>query len=282
MTFDLHFARHLDRWRGFDSDEQSDLHVPICAEQTDALHSFRGAAWPVAESQSIRSERPHIVDARIVLLRSEPKVRFALARCQREMACQLLRSRATLRTMGDTYEGIDAPLATFLTAQRIFFVATAPLAADGHVNLSPKGLDTFRVLDRHAVAYLDLTGSGIETVAHLRENGRIVFCFCAFEGPPRIVRLHGHGTVLEPTDAQFVTLRPLFPPFDGVRAIVRVELQRIATSCGYAVPLMRFEGNRRQLAAWTAAKGPAGVAGYQAMRNRRSLDDLPGLKLGRD
>jgi hypothetical protein len=180
--------------------------------------------------------------------------------------------------MGDTYPHIDGGLAEFLAAQHVFFVATAPLAADGHVNLSPKGLDTFRVVDPHTVAYLDLTGSGIETVAHLRENGRIVLCFCAFEGPPRIVRLHGRGEVLEPSAPDFAQLHALFPPLDGVRSMIRVELRRIADSCGYAVPLMRFENDRRQLLAWSAKKGPAGVAGYQATKNRRSLDGLPGLK----
>ena len=180
--------------------------------------------------------------------------------------------------MGDTHPGIDAELAAFLAAQHVFFVATAPLAADGHVNLSPKGLDTFRVLDAYTVAYLDLTGSGIETVAHLRENGRIVLCFCAFEGPPRIVRLHGQGEVLEPSHPDFAKLRPQFPPFEGVRAILRVALRRIADSCGYGVPLFRYEGERRQLPAWTGRKGPAGVAGHQATHNRRSLDGLPGLE----
>jgi hypothetical protein len=144
--------------------------------------------------------------------------------------------------MGDTYPSIDGQLAAFLTAQHVFFVGTAPLAADGHVNLSPKGHDTFRVVDPDTVAYLDLTGSGIETVAHLRENGRIVFCFCAFEGPPRIVRLHGRGEVLEPTAPDFASLRPLFPALDGVRSIIRVELRRIADSCGYAVPLDALRG----------------------------------------
>jgi len=180
--------------------------------------------------------------------------------------------------MGRTYDAIDDPLAAFLRAQHVFFVATAPLDAEGHVNLSPKGLDSFRVVDPYTVAYLDLTGSGIETVAHLRENGRIVFCFCAFEGPPRIVRLHGRGEVLEPSAPDFAKLRPLFPAFDGVRSIIRVEVQRIADSCGYGVPLMQYEGDRRQLIAWTEKKGPEGVAGYQATRNRRSLDGLPGLK----
>ena len=140
--------------------------------------------------------------------------------------------------MGSTYPSIDGELAGFLSAQHVFFVATAPLDADGHVNLSPKGHDTFRVVDPYTVAYLDLTGSGIETVAHLRENARIVFCFCAFEGPPRIVRLHGRGEVLEPSAPDFAKLLPLFPAFEGVRSIIRVELRRIADSCGYAVPLM--------------------------------------------
>ena len=180
--------------------------------------------------------------------------------------------------MGSTYPSIDGELAAFLSAQHVFFVATAPLDAEGHVNLSPKGLDSFRVVDPYTVAYLDLTGSGIETVAHLRENGLIVFCFCAFEGPPRIVRLHGRGEVLEPSAPDFAKLRPLFPAFDGVRSIIRVEVQRIADSCGYGVPLMQYEGDRRQLIAWTEKKGPEGVAGYQATRNRRSLDGLPGLK----
>ena len=115
-------------------------------------------------------------------------------------------------------------------------------------------------------------------MAHLHENGRIVFCFCAFEGPPRIVRLHGRGEVLEPSAPDFAKLRPLFPEFDGVRSIIRVEIRRIADSCGYAVPLMRYEGERRHLIAWTEKKGPQGIAGYQATRNRRSLDGLPGLK----
>jgi pyridoxamine 5'-phosphate oxidase-like protein len=180
--------------------------------------------------------------------------------------------------MGSTYPSIDGELAAFLSAQHVFFVATAPLDAEGHVNLSPKGHDTFRVVDPYTVAYLDLTGSGIETVAHLHENGRIVFCFCAFAGPPRIVRLHGRGEVLEPSAADFAKLRPLFPEFDGVRSIIRVEVRRIADSCGYAVPLMRYEGERRQLIAWTEKKGPPGIAGYQATKNRRSLDGLPGLK----
>lgn len=178
--------------------------------------------------------------------------------------------------MGRTYDDIDAAMAAFIGAQHVFFVATAPLAADGLVNLSPKGLDTLRVLDPHTVAYLDLTGSGIETVAHLRENGRIVMCFCAFEGAPRIVRLHGEGHPVMPSDPGFAALRARFPPHDGVRAVVRVHVRRIADSCGYAVPLMRFEGDRRQLADWTARKG-ADIGAYRAEKNSHSLDGLPGL-----
>src|SRR5215203_4545645 len=114
--------------------------------------------------------------------------------------------------MGKVYEQLDAPLEQFIRAQQIFFVSTAPLAAEGHVNLSPKGLDTFRVLDPHTVAYLDYVGSGAETISHLRENGRIVLMVCAFQGPPRILRLHGRGEIVEPQDMEFETLRALFPP----------------------------------------------------------------------
>jgi hypothetical protein len=179
--------------------------------------------------------------------------------------------------MGKTYEVLDDGIADFIRRQRVFFVATAPLAGDGHVNVSPKGLDTFAVVDPCTVAYADLTGSGIETVAHLRENGRITLCFCAFEGPPRILRLYGAGTVLEPGTPEFDALRPRFGDFPSLRAIVRVALERIADSCGYGVPLYRFEGERTQLHDWVARKGPAGIARYQDENNRVSLDGLPGL-----
>lgn len=179
--------------------------------------------------------------------------------------------------MGKTYDAIDDTLAEFLRRQPVFFVATGPLAADGLLNLSPKGLDAFRVLDPHTVAYLDLTGSGVETIAHLRENGRIVLCFCAFDGPPKIVRLHGRGDVLEPCDADFAALAADFPPYPGIRSIIRVRVARVADSCGYAVPRMRFEGERDQLLAWAEHKGPDGVEAYRAERNARSLDGLPAL-----
>ena len=180
--------------------------------------------------------------------------------------------------MGKLYDAIDAPLAEFITRQRVFFVATAPLAGDGHVNLSPKGLDAFAILDPHTVAYLDLTGSGVETIAHLRENGRITICFCAFEGPPKIVRLYGRGTVIQPGDDAFAELRARFGKFDAVRSIVRVALTRIADSCGYGVPLYRYEGERTQLVEWVRRKGPAEVAAYRRANNRASIDRLPGLR----
>jgi hypothetical protein len=182
--------------------------------------------------------------------------------------------------MGKLYDEIDDRLREFIAAQHLFFVASAPSGAGGHVNCSPKGLDTFRVLGPRQVAYLDYVGSGVETIAHLRENGRIVLMFCAFDGPPRIVRLHGRGAVLEPGDAEFAPLRARFDraPARGVRAIVRVELARISDSCGYGVPLMRFEAERDQLQAWAERKGEAALETYKRERNAASIDGIPGLR----
>src|SRR5690606_27457314 len=128
---------------------------------------------------------------------------------------------------------------------------------------SPKGLDTFRIIDPRKVAYLDYTGSGAETIAHLRENGRIVLMFCAFTGPPRIVRMHGRGFVVEPQDAEFAALRALFPDNAAARAIIYAELDRIADSCGFGVPLYEFRGDRAQLNAWSSRKGVEGLEAYQ-------------------
>jgi hypothetical protein len=177
--------------------------------------------------------------------------------------------------MGKLYSQIDAGLQAFIGAQRMFFVATAPLDAAGHVNLSPKGLDTFRVLGPHTVAYLDHVGSGAETIAHLKENRRIVMMWCAFQGPPRIVRLHGHGDVLEPRSAEYQRLRPYFPEDPPGRAIVLVEVDRISDSCGFGVPLYELKGERSQLAAWAARKGAEGLRQYQAEKNAASIDGLP-------
>ncbi len=180
--------------------------------------------------------------------------------------------------MGKVLAEIDDGLARWLEAQPMFFVATAPLAVDGLVNCSPKGTaGTFAVLDPHRVAYLDLTGSGIETVAHLRENGRIVVMFCAFTGRPNIVRLHGTGAVLTPGDQEFAELVGRFTQHPGVRAIIVVDVQRIADSCGYAVPRMEHVADRDVLDLANAKKGEPALAAYRATRNATSLDGLPGL-----
>ncbi len=149
--------------------------------------------------------------------------------------------------MGKVFDGLDDDLRRFIARQHVFFVATAPLAADGHVNLSPKGLDTFRVLGPTTVAYLDLTGSGVETIAHLRENGRLTVMFCAFEGRPRILRLYGRGRAVEPTDAGWRAVSAGFPEMPGVRSVIVLEVERIADSCGYAVPRYEYAGDRPQL-----------------------------------
>ena len=179
--------------------------------------------------------------------------------------------------MAKTYDGIDERMAAFLCAQHVFFVGTAPAGADGHVNVSPKGLDSFRILAPTTVAYLDLTGSGVETIAHLRDNGRITFLFCAFAGPPKIVRLYGRGEVVRPGDADFADLAARYPALPGVRSVIRVHLERITDSCGYAVPTYRYVRERNQLVQWAERKGADGLATYQRVNNARSVDGLPGL-----
>lgn len=178
--------------------------------------------------------------------------------------------------MGRTYDGFDERLAAWLAAQRMFFVATAPLGPGGHVNCSPKG-GALRVLGPREVAYADLTGSGAETIAHLRENGRIVVMLCAFEGPPRIVRLHGTGTVVPLGDPGFAALAAGFPEGPGVRAVIRVAVTRVADSCGYGVPLYDYRGMRDTLGDWARRKGPEGLARYRADNNAASIDGLPAL-----
>jgi hypothetical protein len=180
--------------------------------------------------------------------------------------------------MGKRFDEIDDGLRAFIESQKLFFVATAPAGPDGHINLSPKGLDSLSILGPRQVAYLDYTGSGIETIAHLRENGRITIMFCAFEGAPRIVRLHGRGSIIEPQDPAFADLLPQFDPLPGVRAIIRMEVERISDSCGYGVPLYRYEGDRTQLTAWADRKGPEGLAEYRRKHNAASIDGLPGLR----
>jgi hypothetical protein len=179
--------------------------------------------------------------------------------------------------MGSVLDGIDDALAEWLTAQPVFFAGTAPLSAAGHVNLSPKGLaGSFTVLDEHTVAYLDLTGSGIETVAHLRENGRIVLMFCAFERRPRVIRLHGRGRVVVPGEESFADLVARFPEHLGTRSVIVVDVTRVSDSCGYGVPTMTFEADRPVLDLDHAKRGAEGLARYREEKNARSIDGLPG------
>jgi predicted pyridoxine 5'-phosphate oxidase superfamily flavin-nucleotide-binding protein len=166
--------------------------------------------------------------------------------------------------VGKVFDRIEPKLAAWIGRQRLFFVATAPRSG-GHVNVSPKGpIGSLRILDEHTVEYDDHVGSGAETAAHLRDDGRICVMLCAFEGPPRVVRLHGRGTVVPAAD-----------PGDGVRAVIRVDVERISDSCGYGVPLMEYAGERSQRAAWLAHKGADGVRAYVGDRNAASIDDLP-------
>jgi len=179
--------------------------------------------------------------------------------------------------MGKVYSAIDDKLKAFIEAQHVFFVATAP-SHGGHVNLSPKGLKALRILGPSTVAYVDHVGSGVETIAHLRQNRRIVLMLCAFDGPPNTVRLHGEGHVIEPQDAEFASLMPHFDGRSGVRAIIRAELTRISDSCGYSTPLYRFERQRSQLTDWAERKGDKGLLDYQCEQNASSIDGLPGLR----
>src|SRR3954447_7458208 len=181
--------------------------------------------------------------------------------------------------MGKVYERIDDRLRRFLLDQKVFFVATAPSGRDGHVNLSPKGLDgCFAVLDGLRVAFVDYTGSGAETIAHLRDNGRIVLMFCSFEGPPKVVRLHGRGRVVRPGSPDFSALRAAFEvPAAGLRSIIEVSVSRVSDSCGYQVPLMEYAGERDLLLRFNERKTPEQVAEYQVAKNAVSLDGLPAL-----
>ncbi len=180
--------------------------------------------------------------------------------------------------MGKVYGRLDDKLVEFIGRQHVFFVGTAPDAPDGHLNISPKGLDTFRILGPNSVAYLDLTGSGIETVAHLRQNGRITILFCALEGRPLVVRLYGRGGVVEPCDPEWGGLIAEFPEYPGVRSVIVVDVERIADSCGYAVPLYEYKGERSQLIAYAERNGPKGMEAYKAQKNRSSIDGIAGLR----
>ncbi|MDB5269471.1 MAG: hypothetical protein JWP58_2511 [Hymenobacter sp.] len=175
--------------------------------------------------------------------------------------------------MGKQFTEIDAATRAFIERQHMFFVATA--APDGRVNVSPKGLDTLRVLGPNQVAWLNLTGSGNETAAHLREQNRITLMFCAFEGKPNILRLYGAAAVWHPRDAQWDELMPLFPPLPGARQIFVVNVDLVTTSCGMAVPFLEYQGEREELSRSLEKKGPANVQAYWEQRNQLSLDGKP-------
>ena len=192
--------------------------------------------------------------------------------------------------MGEVYDRIDDHLAAWIARQPMFFVGSAPLSADGHVNVSPMGpMGTFAVLGEHRVAYLDYFGSGAETMAHLRENGRVVVMFCAFDGPPRIIRLHGRGEAVVPGDARFAQLEAdaaftakLTEVEESKRAIVVIDVARVSKSCGYGVPVMEQTGEREHFDLSKRKRlrtmGPAAMMAFESERNARSIDGLPAAK----
>jgi hypothetical protein len=190
--------------------------------------------------------------------------------------------------MARIYERIDERQRAWIARQAMFFVGTAPLDGDGHVNVSPKGpIGSLRVLDDHTLAYLDLVGSGAETIAHIRENGRVVVMLCAFEGPPRILRLHGRGEVMPVGTPRFDALleQAGFEQPDVLesrRAIIVVHVTRVADSCGYGVPLMDYAGERPHQAASSAKRvrvhGPGAYVAYQRENNAVSIDGLPAVE----
>jgi len=179
--------------------------------------------------------------------------------------------------MGKIFQNIDQKLSSWISQQKMFFVSTAPLSGEGLINCSPKGLDSLRILNENEVAYLDLTGSGVETISHLKENRRITLMFCALEGPPRILRLYGKGEVFEKGSAEYESLKSQFPTYTGARSIIKVRLSRIADSCGFGVPLYQFQEERDALLKWSDNKGAEGVAEYIEANNKKSLDGLSGL-----
>ncbi|MEH1924451.1 MAG: pyridoxamine 5'-phosphate oxidase family protein [Nostoc sp.] len=176
--------------------------------------------------------------------------------------------------MSKLFDCITKELQDFIAAQHLFFVGSAPLSPTGHVNLSPKGFNCFRILSPNRVGYLDLTGSGNETSAHLQENGRITFMFCAFQEPPCILRLYGQGTTILPSSPDWDSLYSLFLPIPGTRQIIVADIEKIQTSCGFGIPLYEYQGQRQTLVNWASKKGEEGVREYQQQKNLVSIDGL--------
>jgi len=177
--------------------------------------------------------------------------------------------------MGKFFDSIQDHHAEFINKQKLFFVASAPLSGEGHVNLSPKGLDSFRVLSANRVAYMDIIGSGNETSAHMLENGRITFMFCAFDGPPNILRLYGKGYSVLPGHAQWAELSALFTLPLSIRQFIVADIHKVQTSCGFGVPLYEYTGERDHAQKWAEKKGTEGLKAYQEEKNVISLDGLP-------
>lgn len=180
--------------------------------------------------------------------------------------------------MGKTYPEITPGLRQWIEKQVLFFVSTAPLSGDGHVNCSPKGLDSFRILSKNTVCYLDLLGSGAETASHVQENGRIVFLFCAFQGPPKIIRLHGKARVNLPGSPTWAELNPLFPEHRAKRSIITAAINRISDSCGFGVPLMDLKGERGAMEKWCEGKSDDDFDQYRRKKNALSIDGLTGFE----
>ncbi|MBW4518221.1 MAG: pyridoxamine 5'-phosphate oxidase family protein [Scytolyngbya sp. HA4215-MV1] len=175
--------------------------------------------------------------------------------------------------MAKFYPALTDALREFIAQQQIFFTASAPQV--GRINLSPKGINTFRCLSDHTVAYLDLTGSGNETSAHLIENRRLTIMFCSFTEKPLILRLYGQGSVIRPKDAEWHPLYARFKPLPGTRQIIQLTIDSVQTSCGFGVPLYQYEGERETLTQWAEKKGTEGVRQYWQEKNQTSIDGLP-------
>jgi len=180
--------------------------------------------------------------------------------------------------MGKVYQEIDERIRKWIDAQPVFFVATAPLDPQGHINCSPKDGYSIRVLDSKTLVYLDLIGSGVETIAHIRENARIIVMMCAFERAPLIMRFHGRGEIIEKDHADFERLIPLFDPEIGIRSFIKIPLDRISDSCGFGVPVMEFKHHRKQLRTFNERNGEEKLADYKTQHNSQSIDGLPGVR----
>ncbi len=176
--------------------------------------------------------------------------------------------------MGKIYQVIEPDHRAFIEQQPLFFVASAPLLATGHINLSPKGLDTFRILGERTVTYLDLTGSGNETAAHITENGRLTLMFCAFAGHPKILRLYCRGRVITRLSHEWAEAVGRFPEQPGIRQVVLADVESVQTSCGFGVPFMAFESHRDQLTRWAESKGADELVDYRRARNAVTLDGM--------